>query len=141
MADGPVPIDRLEISRRRRDLDVVGARDVEGAVAADAEIGAGRADQRLGLRQDQIFAKRRRRRRYVRWEILALVGVEDREAFEERNSFGFIAGFRGARAFAVGNEPVGIDDGRAFLALAHMGADGERLAESEPALAGEAALG
>src|SRR5207245_9067898 len=34
---------------------------------------------------------------------------------------------------------VGIDDGRAFLALAHMAAEREGLAEGEPALAGEAA--
>jgi len=50
-ADGPVPVDRLEVSSRRRHLDVIGARDVEGAAAADAQIGAGRADQRLGLRR------------------------------------------------------------------------------------------
>jgi hypothetical protein len=65
MTDGPVPVDRLEISRRRRHLDVVGARDVERAAAADTQIGAGRADQRLGLRQDEIFRKRGRRRRNV----------------------------------------------------------------------------
>ena len=53
MTDGAVPVDRLEISRRRRHLDEIGARHIEGAIAADAEIGAGRADQRLGLRQDR----------------------------------------------------------------------------------------
>ena len=50
-------------------------------------------------------------------------------------------GFGGAGALAVGNETVGIDDGGAFLAFAYMGAELQRLAESEPALAGKAALG
>src|SRR5260370_5734612 len=52
MEDGPVPVDWLKESRRRGNLDVVRAWDVEGAVAADADIGAGRAAQRLGLVQD-----------------------------------------------------------------------------------------
>ena len=93
MKDGPVPVDRLEKRRGRRHLDVVGARDVEGAVAADADIGAGRADQRLGLRQDQVFGERLRRRRDVGRKILALVGVEDREALEKRDRFRLVAGF------------------------------------------------
>jgi hypothetical protein len=117
MTDGPVKIDRLEKRRGRWHLDVVFARDIEGAVAADADIGAGRADQRLGLRQDQVFGDRRRRRRDVGRKILALVGVENREALEERNRLRFVPGFGGARALAVGNEAVGIDDGGAFLAL------------------------
>ena len=117
MTNRPVTINRLEERRRRRHLDVIVARDVEGAVAADADIGAGRADQRLGLRQDQIFGERFRQRRDVGGKILALVGIEDREALEERDRVGFVAGFRGARAFAVGNEAVGIDDGGALSPL------------------------
>jgi hypothetical protein len=35
--------------RGRRHLDVIGAGNIEGAVAADADIGAGRADQRASL--------------------------------------------------------------------------------------------
>ena len=141
MANRPMTVDRLEEARRRRHLDVIGARHIEGAVAADADIGAGRADQRLGLRQDQVFGKRRGRRRDVGRQILALVGVEDREALEERDRFGFVAGLGGARALAVGNEAVGIDDRGALFALLDMRADFERLAEGEPVLAGEAALG
>jgi hypothetical protein len=80
MTDGPVPVDRLEERRGRRHPDVVFARDVEGTVTADAEIGAGRADQRLGLRQDQVFGSRFQRRRDVGRKTLALVAVEDREA-------------------------------------------------------------
>src|SRR5438309_90542 len=54
VADGPVKVYRLKKGRGRRHLDEIGARDTEGAVAADAQVGAGRADQRLGLRQDEI---------------------------------------------------------------------------------------
>ena len=53
MERGPVPVDRLEIGVGPRHLDEVAASGVEGAFAADAEIGAGRRDQRLGLREDQ----------------------------------------------------------------------------------------
>ena len=48
---------------------------------------------------------------------------------------------RSARsAFLVGHEAVRIDDRGAVLALADIAAEAERLAESEPALAGKAAL-
>jgi hypothetical protein len=50
VADSPMPVDRLEISRGRRHLNEIAARDVEGAIAANAQIGVGRADQRFGLR-------------------------------------------------------------------------------------------
>ena len=141
MANRPVKINRLKEGRGRRHLDVVGAGDVEGAVAADADIGAGRTDQRLGLRQDQVFGERFRRWRDRGRKILALVGIKDREAFEEWDGVGFVAGFGGARAFAVRNEAVGIDDRGAAFALLHMGADFQRLAKGEPVLAGKAALG
>lgn len=104
MANRPVKIDRLEKRRGRRHLDVVGTRDVKGAVAADADIGSGRCYQRLGPRQDKVLGNRFRHRREVSGKILALVGIKDREAPEERDRFGFVAGFGGAGAFAVGNE-------------------------------------
>ena len=46
----PVPIDRLEIGLGARHLDEIVVRAVEGALAADAEVGAGSSDQRLGVR-------------------------------------------------------------------------------------------
>ena len=49
MEGGAVPVDRLEIGCRRRHLHEIARRAVEGPVAADAEIDAGRRDQRLGL--------------------------------------------------------------------------------------------
>jgi hypothetical protein len=74
MTDGPVPVDRLEESRERPHLDLVSAGDIGCAVPADAEIDAGRADQRLGLQQDEVFGERRRRD--VRPEIFALVALK-----------------------------------------------------------------
>jgi hypothetical protein len=47
MECGPVPIDRFEISHRRRHLHEITRRVVVGARTADAEIRAGRRDQRL----------------------------------------------------------------------------------------------
>ena len=37
---GAVPVDRLEIGLRRRDLHVVFGGSIEGAIAADAEVNA-----------------------------------------------------------------------------------------------------
>ena len=53
---------------------------------------------------------------------------------------GFFAGLGGASSFVVGHEAVGIDDGGAALTLADVTSERERLAESEPALAGKAAF-
>jgi hypothetical protein len=136
-----MPVDRLEVARRRRHLDKILARHIKGTVAADANVGAGRADQRLGLRQDEVFARRHRRRRQIFRQILALVGVEHREALQKRDRFGLVACFFVARALAPGNEAIGKDDRRAFFALLDVRADLEGLAKCEPALGGEAALG
>ena len=132
-------IDRLKERGGRGHLDVIGARHVEGAGAADADLGAGGNDQRLGLRQYQVFGDRFRHRRDFGRKIRALVGIEHREALEERDRVRLVAGFGGTSAFAVGNKAVGIDDGGAAFALPDMGAEFERLAEGEPFLVGEAA--
>ena len=69
-------------------------------------------------------------------QALALRRVEDGEALEERDRLRFVAGLRGAPAFVLRREAVGIDDGRAALALADMAtearAPGERSASSGP---------
>src|SRR5258707_6698198 len=80
----PVPIDRFEISLRPRDLDEIVNGAVEGTLAADAEVGAGRVDQRFGVRQDETLGNRRGNCRQPFRQVFALVGVEDREAFQER---------------------------------------------------------
>jgi hypothetical protein len=129
MTNRPVKIDRLKERGRGGNLDVIGARKIESAVAIDADIGAGRSDQRLGLRQDQVFGDRFRRRRDLGRKTLELVGVEDREALQKRDRFGLVAGFRGAGALAIGNEAIGIDDRGAAFAFPDTRAELERLAE------------
>ena len=55
----PVPIDGLEIGLGPRHLDEIVDGAVEGALAANAEVSAGRGDQRLGVRQDEPLGNRR----------------------------------------------------------------------------------
>ena len=129
-----VPIDRLEICLRRRDLHIVVRGHVEGPAAADAEIDAARLDQRLNLGLDRP----RFRRRCGDYEILrqtfALRKVEDSEALEERDRLRFLAGFSRPFLLVVGNEAVGIDNGGAVLALADIAAEAEGLAKRQPEL-------
>ena len=73
-------------------------------------------------------------------QAVALLDVEHGEALEEVDRAGVLARLLRALAFLAGDEAVGVDDGRAALALAHTAAERERLAEGEPALAGVAAL-
>jgi hypothetical protein len=49
----PVPVDGLVIGPGPRDLNEIMDGAVEGAIAADAEVGAGHGDQCLGVRQDE----------------------------------------------------------------------------------------
>jgi len=113
------------------------------AARSHADVGAGRADQRLGLWQYKIvvIGERWRRRGDIGGKSLALVGIEDRKAFEERDRVRLVAGLGRALGFPVRDEAIGIDDRGAGLALARMAAELEGLAEREPVLAGEAALG
>ena len=71
---------------------------------------------------------------------VTLRGVEHREALQEGDGLGFLAGFAGSLLLLVRNEAVGIDDRGAALALADVAAKAEGLPEGEPALAGEAVL-
>ena len=56
-----VPIDRLEVRLRRRDLDIIVPRHVEGAFATDAKVDSGSFDQRFDLGLDQAWLRGRRR--------------------------------------------------------------------------------
>jgi hypothetical protein len=105
----------------------------EAETARGFIVAPGGEDQRLGLRWDEMIVNRRRRD--AGGKILALVGVEHREALEERDRVGLVAGLGSAGTFAVGDEAIGIDDGGAVLTLAHMRADFERLAASFAAAA------
>src|SRR3546814_1927694 len=63
-----------------------------------------------------------------------------RRPIKEREHLRFLANCECAATLVVGHEAVGVDDGGPALALADMAAEGERLAEGEPALAGKAVL-
>jgi len=73
-----VPIDRLEIGRRRRDLHEITRRVVVGACTPDAEIRAGGSDQRLGAWLNLTWRRRDNRRRNLvgkpsHWSMLKTV--------------------------------------------------------------------
>lgn len=112
-----VPVDGFEVGVWRWDLHVVEGRDVIGPVAADAEVDVGGLDQRLDLRLDQARRWWRRLDSDVLGQTLALRSIEDREPLEERDRVGVLARVAGALPFVVGNEVVGIDDGRAVTAV------------------------
>src|SRR5690606_31044783 len=102
--------------------------DIERAIAADAEVDARRTDQGLDPWLDQSGRRRRGDERNIVRQVLALRRVEYGEALQERNSLGFLAGLERAPLLVVGHEAVGVDDGRAALALADIAAERERLA-------------
>ena len=140
MECGPVPIDRLEIGRRRRHLHEIARRVVVGARTADAEIRAGGGDQRLGSGLNLAWWRRDDRSSDLLGQAIALVRVEDGKALEKRDGTRLFAGLRGAPTFVVRGEAIGIDDGRSPFALPDMAAKPERLAKGEPALSGKAVL-
>ncbi len=135
-----MPIDRLEISRRRWHLHEIACRVVVGARTADAEIRAGCGNQRLGSGLNLAWWRRNDRSSDLLGQAIALVGVEDGKALEKRDRARLLAGFRGAPTFVVRGEAIGIDDGRSPLALPDVAAEPERLAKGEPALSGETVL-
>ncbi|MET4121122.1 hypothetical protein ABIB85_007584 [Bradyrhizobium sp. JR1.5] len=115
-----MPIDRFEIGLGWGHLYIVFRRRIKGAVAADAEVDPGRLDQVFDPRLDQAWRRRRRRSCDLWRQAVALIAVEDREALEERNSLCLLAGLMCAALFVDGHEAVGVDDGRAALALADV---------------------
>src|SRR3546814_16912163 len=69
--------------------------------SADAKIGAGRRDQRLGMWDDFGFGARRRIGREAFAQALALGDVEHCEPFQEGNGAGIVARLhRAPRSFA-----------------------------------------
>ena len=136
-----VPVDRLEISLRRRDLHIVVRGHVEGpATADDAEIDAARLDQRLDLGLDQPRLRRRCGDHEILRQTFALRQVEHSEALEERDRLRLLAGLLRPFLLVVGNEAVGVDHGGAVLAPADIAAEAEGLAKRQPALGREAVL-
>jgi hypothetical protein len=104
MEHRPVPVDRLEIGLRRRQLNIVLRGRIEGPTAADAEIDADGLDQRLYLRSIRpgsgggaVTARSSGRPSHLRQ-------VEHCEAFEEWDGLGFLAGLARALLLVVRNE-------------------------------------
>src|SRR5947207_11422390 len=140
MQRGAMPIDRLEIGLRRRDLHVVFGRSIEGALAANAKRYAGGLDQGFDRRLNQ--ARRRWRScgcDLVR-QILALVSVENGKTLEERYDLHLFTGLGRTPFLIARHETIGVDDGRAAFALANVAAERERLTEGEPTLTGKSAF-
>jgi len=131
---GPVIVDLLEKGGLRRHLHEIMGRDIKSLIAADAEIDAARRDHGVGDRHDLAFGQRRGIGGEAGAQPFALRDVEHGEAFEERDRFGVAALALDARFLAFGNEAVGIDHGRAMLALAHRAARLDGLLEGQPRL-------
>ena len=140
MQRGAVPIDRLEIGLRRRDLHIVFGRCIECAIAADAERDAGGLDQGFDRGLDQARRRWRRSGGDLVRQFLALIGVEHGKALEERDCLRLFAGLGGASLFVIRHETIRVDDGGAAFALANVAAERERLTEGEPTLTGKSAF-
>src|SRR5271154_3534574 len=95
---------------------------IEGLVAADADIGSCRHDR--GVRGGNDRLRRRLRRFRVNRQALALVRVEQREAFEEGNARDRISGLASALTRSLGYEAIGIDDRDAAFPLSNIRSDG-----------------
>src|SRR3546814_15996652 len=112
--------------------------DWSSDVCSSDLIDAGRRDQGLDARLDDAGRGWRRGDGNRFGQSVALIGVEYREALEERDGARRLAGFRRAPAFVVRREAVGIDAGGAALPLSAIAAQPERLAARPHAPAGEA---
>ena len=134
-----MPVDRLEIRGRRRHLHEIAGRVVVGARAADAEIRPVAAIKASAWGTIWPGGGGDRRGDLV-GQAVALVGVEDGEALEERDRARLFAGLRGAPRSSSGHETIRVNDNGTALAFPDVAAETERLTECEPALAREAAF-
>src|SRR5271168_3613353 len=133
------PIGWLKVGVNWGNLNVVENGMIEGLAAADADIGSCRHDH--GVRGGNDRLGRRLRRLRVDRQALALVRVEQREAFEEGNARDRISGFPSPLAHGLGREAIGIDDRNAALPLSNVPSGGQSLAKREPIMPRELALG
>jgi hypothetical protein len=123
-----VPIDRLEIGRRRRHLHVILRRRIEGAIAADAEVDAGRLDQGLDCWLDHAGKRWRYGGRDIGRQAVALIAVKDGKPLEEWNGLRFLAGLVRSPLFFGRHETISVDHRSSAFALADMAAESESLA-------------
>ena len=94
-----MPVDRREVRLRRGDLHEIMPNVVVGPCAPDPQVGASRPDQRLSGGQDQGLGRGSGRSGEVLGEALALVNVEESEAFQKEMASGSSPVSR-ARAFS-----------------------------------------
>src|SRR5271169_7049266 len=116
------PIGWLKVGVNWGDLNVVENGMIEGLAAADADIGSCRHDHGVRGGNDRLW--RRLRRVRIDRQALALVGVEQREAFEEGNARDRVAGLASALAHRLGREAIGVDDRDAAFPLSNIRSDG-----------------
>src|ERR1700686_3839060 len=140
MQRGAMPIDRLEIGLRRRDLHVVFGRSIEGALAANAKRYAGGLDEGFDRRFNQVRRRWRSCGCDLARQIHALVSVENGKTLEERDGLPLFTGLGRTPFLIARHETIGVDDGRAAFALANVAAERERLTKGEPTLTGESAF-
>jgi len=100
----PVPVDGLVIGLGPRNLNEIMDGAVEGAIAADAEVGAGRGDQCHGVRQDEPVGNRCGSARQFARQVFALVGVEHRESFQKRDRIGLVSSRSARRRSSSGTK-------------------------------------
>src|SRR5580692_10613896 len=105
-----MPIDRFKVRLRRWNLREITNGVVERACAPDAEIDLRCPDQSLNLRLNQTRRQGRRGHCDRFGQAVALIDVEDREAFEEWDGTWRFARFFGTLTFILGREAIGIDD-------------------------------
>ena len=120
--------------RLRRKLNVVFAWDKIGAITAEANISAGRLNERLSMRD--CFARRQRLGGLIKrfWQAVTLVNIEDRLAFQKPNRLGIVPGLFGAVSLFLRNERVCVTDFRALFAFAHTPAKVQSLFKGQPSL-------
>ena len=97
-------------------------------------------DQGFDCGFDQARRRWRRSGGDLVGQFFTLIGVENGKSLEEWNCLCFFAGLGGASSFVGGHEPVGVNDGGTAFTFADVTSKGERLAESEPTLAGKSAF-
>jgi hypothetical protein len=123
----------LRVAERfeRWHLDVIQRGAVVGAVAAMPDVGAGRGEEGLGPGDPLVgIAAGVSQCMVVLGQALNLLDIEDRVGFQERDGpFGLVTG----RLVGFGTaHRVGVDHGRALLALADVAAPFDGLLERHP---------
>ncbi len=117
---GAVVIGRADEIRTRRQADEILARMIEGLAATDADDCARGGNQSLGGAVFLVGGNGLGRGHDLGRQAVALLDVEDGEALQERYAPRFVIALACPVARLARHEAVGVTDGGAALALAHM---------------------